>query len=248
MFTKEVIFCIVISVLCIWLYIKFKNERKKKEEVARINTKLASDNTNLVSNNTKLVADNALLEAEQLKFQLQPHTLNNILANLKVIAEKLNRGMDSLSETLDYILYKGNNHLVTVEDEMNFIKKYLALNDLFISEIDAIKVNETQINKNSPFYNEQCIPHLITAYFIENAFKHGDVNHHDFLNIQLRLTNTFFEMTVINRIKQKPSNTKKGGLGLNNMRKRLELLLSNRYEIRNSCNEQEYHSSLIIRF
>jgi len=235
-----IILLIIVAVVCIWLYKKFKNEKKQKENIAR-------ERENLARANSRLIADNALLEAEHLKFQLQPHTLNNILANLKVIASKLNKGMDSLSETLDYILYKGNTHLVSVQDEMNFIKKYLALNDLFISEIDSIKFNESQVNYNSKYFSSACVPHLITAYFIENAFKHGDVNHPEFLKIELKLSDTTFELNVVNRVRQKPIESK-GGLGLSNMKKRLELLLTGKFEIKNSCNEQEYYSSLIIRF
>ncbi len=228
------IFLLVVVIgVCIWLYIKLKNERKEREKVGR--------------ENRKLIADNALLEAEHLKFQLQPHTLNNILANLKSIANKLNKGMDSLSETLDYILYKGQSHLVSVEDEMNFIKKYLALNDLFISEIDSIKYDGSQVNTNSKHFISPCVPHLITAYFIENAFKHGDVNHPEFLKIQIKLSDTVFEMAVVNRIKQKAT-PKNGGLGLSNMKMRLDLLLTGKYEIKTTCNEQEYYSTLIIRF
>src|SRR3990172_95621 len=139
---------IVLASICIWLFIKYKQEEKQR--------------TKLVRENRKLLADNALLEAEHLKFQLQPHTLNNILTNLKLIAKKLNNGMDSLSATLDYILYKGNTHLVSVEDEINFIKKYLALNDLFISTIDSIKMDDSLVNKNSKNYTTSCVPHLIT--------------------------------------------------------------------------------------
>ena len=224
---------LVVIGVCIWLYTKFKNEQKQREEISR--------------ENARLLADKALLEAEHLKFQLQPHTLNNILTNLKLITKKLHNGMDSLSETLDYILYKGNTHLVSVQDEITFIKKYLALNDLFISEIDSIKFDSSQVISNSKYFTSNCVPHLITAYFIENAFKHGDVNHPEFLKIQLKLSDTTFEMNVVNRIRQKPNGTK-GGLGLTNMKKRLDLLLTGKYEIKNSCNEQEYISNLTIRF
>jgi len=224
---------LVVIGVCIWLYTKFKNEQKQREEISR--------------ENARLLADKALLEAEHLKFQLQPHTLNNILTNLKLITKKLHNGMDSLSETLDYILYKGNTHLVSVQDEITFIKKYLALNDLFISEIDSIKFDSSQVISNSKYFTSNCVPHLITAYFIENAFKHGDVNHPEFLKIQLKLSDTAFEMNVVNRIRQKPNGTK-GGLGLTNMKKRLDLLLTGKYEIKNSCNEQEYISNLTIRF
>jgi LytS/YehU family sensor histidine kinase len=178
---------------------------------------------------------------------LQPHTLNNILANLKSIANKLNKGMDSLSDTLDYILYKGNTHMVSVKDELEFIRKYLVLNDLFTSEIDSIKLDLAKVNKNSNKFSTNCIPHLITAYLVENAFKHGDVNHPEFLKINIILTDDLFEMIVINRLKQKP-NEKKGGIGLDNMRKRLELLLPGKFNIKTSCNEFEYISSLIINF
>lgn len=224
---------IVLLVLWINKSRKLKLERRKFESLSRLNS--------------KLVADNALLEAEHLKFQLQPHTLNNILANLKSIANKLNRGMDALSDTLDYILYQGKTHLVSVEDEMNFIQKYLALNDLFISEIDSIKFDGSQVNKNVKQFQNASVPHLITAYFIENAFKHGDVNHPEFLHIKLKLDEKAFELQVTNRIKRKPS-SKSGGLGLVNMKKRLDILHSNKYEIKNLSNELSYQSTLIIMF
>lgn len=202
----------------------------------------------LLKEKNKLELKNASLENDHLTFQMQPHTLNNILANLTLNAKKLHNGMDALSDTLDYILYRGKAHLVSVEDEIAFIKKYLALNDLFISEIDSIKLDTSKVNNTSRKYSTPTIPHLISAYFIENAFKHGDVNHPDFLKINLKLSDAIFEMTVINRIKNKPVESKKGGLGLKNMKKRLELLIPDRYEIKNSCNEQEYYSTLIIRF
>ncbi|MBU6205856.1 MAG: histidine kinase, partial [Bacteroidetes bacterium] len=148
-------------VLCIWLYTKLKKEQKQRDKISK--------------ENVKLHADNALLETEHLKFQLQPHTLNNILAHLKLTANKLNKGLASLSETLEYILYKGNSHLVSVDEEMKFIQEYLRLNELFISELDAIREDYSQVNKNSKYFSSPCIPHLITAYFIENAFKHGSI-------------------------------------------------------------------------
>jgi LytS/YehU family sensor histidine kinase len=230
--TPYIIVIIALVIGMSWLMLKLR----KKQQALDASAKTMS----------RLEAENALLEAEHLKFQLQPHTLNNILANLKVIANKLNKGMDALSETLDYILYKGNHHLVSVEDELNFIKKYLALNDLFISEIDSIKVHESQVNRQSVHYSQKCVPHLISAYFIENAFKHGDVNHPEFLTISISLTNTQFEIKVVNRIKQKPSVAKSGGIGLSNMKKRLELLMAGKYQITNQCTEQLYYSTLTI--
>ena len=211
---------------------KLSKERKEKEAILELKEKLESDVK--------------LLKAEHLKFRLQPHTLNNILASLKAVSNKLNKGMDALSETLDYILYHGDAHYVSVESELDFVRRYLALNDLFLTEIDSVKLNETEVNTSSPFYRQNCIPHLVTAYFLENAFKHGDIHHPEFLEIKVKLTDTLFEMHVVNRIKTFSMRKKSGGIGQQNMKNRLELLLRDRHEIRFSCNETEYHSLLRI--
>lgn len=228
------VFIILVFIgLCVWLYFKLSAEKRQREQLAR--------------ENARLIADNALLEADHLKFQLQPHTLINILAHLKLTANKLNKGLASLSETLEYILYKGNTNLVTVEEEITFIQEYLRLNELFISQIDVIKEDYSQVDRSSKYFSSPCIPHLITAYFIENAFKHGDITQKESLKLSLRLTEKEFELTVINKIGPKPTSAK-GGLGLNNMKKRLELLVTNKYAIKNNISENEFHSSLTILF
>lgn len=219
--------------LAIWLYVKLKAERKNSEKLS--------------SENARLIANNAMLEADQLKYQLQPHTLNNILANLKVFSNKLSLGMDSLSDTLDYILYKGNMNLVSVKDELAFIDKYLKLNDLFINEIDSVTYDTSKVDISSKYFEEACIPHLITAHFIENAFKHGDINHPNFLDIKVLLSNNSFELFITNKVKLK-TQKKAGGLGLNNMHKRLELLQIGTFKIEHGGTESDYYSKLNIEF
>ncbi len=234
-----VLFILALIGLSIWLFIKLRGARSNA-------VRLQAEKDELVKAKEALAAENALLETEHLKFQLQPHTLNNILANLKIIATKLSRGMDSLSNTLDYILYKGRTNLVSVEDELHFVETYLKLNDLFLSEVDAIVVDTEAVDRSSPLFTEACIPHLISAYFIENAFKHGDKDHPEFLRIQLKLDHEQFQLHVTNRVKKKPSE-RIGGLGLDNMKKRLELLMAGRYEVRTSSTHEEYHALLTIR-
>lgn len=221
--------CVAISIV-VWLRFKLTAEKKRVDE--------------LTKDMAQLVAKNTMLEAEHLKFQLQPHTLNNILANLRSIASRLHNGMEALSETLDYILYKGNAHLVSVESELDFVKRYLALNDLFLSEIEAVKLDDSEVNKRGKHYDSPCVPHLITAYFIENAFKHGDINHPEFLRIKVKLTDALFELHVVNKIGRFNMRKSSGGIGQRNMQKRLDLLLPGKSEIKFSCNEEEYHSIL----
>lgn len=217
------------------IYQNRKVSKERKEKAAALQLK------------QKYETDVQLLKAEHLKFRLQPHTLNNILASLKAVSNKLNKGMDALSETLDYILYQGDAHFVSVESELDFVRRYLALNDLFLTEIDSVKLNESEVNTSSPFYRQKCIPHLVTAYFLENAFKHGDISHPEFLVIKVILNDTHFEMHVVNRIKAFSMRKKSGGIGLQNMKNRLELLLRDKHEVKFNCNETEYHSLLRIQ-
>lgn len=244
----SIFFILTLIVAVIWLAIVYSKVKDLKEKLEKQNADLTNQNNLLFRENSDLVAENALLEAEHLKFQLQPHTLGNVVTTLNAIAKNLHRGTESLAESLNYILYKSNTHLVTVEEEIGFIKKYIQLNQLLYSDIISTSIDDSQVNRNSKYYNSQCIPHLISAYLVENAYKHGDKTHPDFLKIILKLSDYSFEMTVVNRLSSKPAENKNGGLGLKNMEKRLELLLNGKYEVKRSRNEQEYHSTLIIRF
>lgn len=225
-----VILVVLIAFICYSIILAQKKEIERLEE------------ENMLLGQTAYIQ-----EAENLKFQLKPHTLNNILANLRSISSRLNRGMDAFSETLEYILYNGKNHVVSVEEEIGFIKTYLSLNDLFITEIDSIKLNITAVDKKSTFYSIPCIPHLISAYFIENAFKHGDIHHPEFLKINIKLTEDIFELEVINKIKSTGTTSKKG-IGLDNMNKRLQLLSYGAFEVKTGIKNNQYFSKLTLSF
>lgn len=209
-----------------------RNERIAKAHVAK--------------ENARLIAQNAILEAEQLKFQLQPHTLINILSNLKAVAKKLDKGMTSLSDTLEYILYKGKGNLVSVEDELIFMRRYLDLNDLFLSQLDSIRFDDSKVEANSIYYRKPCLPHLVTGYLIENAFKHGDAKHPEFMQISVALKGDSFELRVANKL-LKTKHNRPGGIGLVNMRKRMDLILAGKYEIRQHSNETDYVTTLLIK-
>lgn len=232
---KEILILIIVIIflLTIWIYSRLLKEKRLREELG--------------TENRLLIADNALLEAEHLKFQLQPHTLRNMVATLHVASKNLYRGSEALSDTLDYVLYHGNKHLVSIHDELTFLKNYKSLQGNFVHQIDSIKIEEEEVDTECKHFNSACIPHMITAYFVENAFKHGDVNHPEFLTISLKLSDKSFEMLVINRIKHKDQNGN-SGIGLVNMQKRLDLLLTGQYELKNFFKDQEYHSYLKINF
>lgn len=230
----------------IWLYLKLRESRKRNDSLIIVNNKISEHNKQLTRANSQLVADNALLEAEQLKFQLQPHTLGNVVSTLNAIAKNLHRGTESLAESLNYILYKGNSHLVSVEDEVGFIRKYIQLNQLLYSDIISVNLDDSQVDSNSRHYKQHCIPHLISAYLIENAYKHGDKAHPEFLKIKVVLIEDKFEIIVINKVNPKPAQNVSGGIGLKNMEKRLALLFGNKFRIEKTSDASVYSTTLTL--
>lgn len=208
---------------------------------------LSSKNEELLNRISQLEQDNKVLEAETLKFSLQPHTLRNIFAQFHVISQKLTVGIDALTDSLEYLFDKGKNHFVSIKEEVEFIEQYLKLNSLFLNEIDAITIDRKEVDRNVIEDKSKQIPHLITAYFLENAFKHGNKKHPEFLRVKIIAKNQLFEIHVINKLKPSTQVRKTTGIGLDNMKKRLNLFTPNKFEIKNSCNEEEYHSILKIQ-
>jgi LytS/YehU family sensor histidine kinase len=238
---EETIIVILTIILIGWLILKLRKEKK-------INKSLENENNLLVKENSKLLADNAVLEFEHLKFQLEPHTLGNVVSTLTAVAKNLHKGTESLGSSLNYILYKGNKILVSVEDEINFTKKYIQLHDFLSSDILSVDIDDSQVDSNLKHYSTPSIPHLITAYLIENAYKHGDKSHPDFLKIKFKLTDKEFEMSVINRVPKEVKSHKDGGVGLKNMEKRLELLMNDKYKITRELARETYSSTIKIIF
>lgn len=208
--------------------------------------KLKEDLNRVIRRNSEISAKNTSLEMHKLKYALQPHTLNNILANLKAMSNQISRSMDSLSEVLEYIFYHGEDHLVSVEEEVEFIKGYVQLQDAFTKEIDSIQLDLNHLNTDSIRYTEKCIPHLITAYLIENAFKHGDINHPEFLKVSISLSDNNFSIVVRNKTR-KNYESRKIGIGLSNMKHRLKILKEGMYNFETNKKEDEFSAALTIK-
>lgn len=207
---------------------------------------LTKQNSRMLKRNAQISAKNTSLEMHKLKFALQPHTLNNILANLKAMSNQISRSMDSLSEILEYIFYHGEDHLESIENEVEFIRGYVQLQSVFTREIDSIQLNVEHVDERSSNYSEPLIPHLITAYLIENAFKHGDINHPEFLKVNISSSDNNFSIVVKNKTKPNYESRTKG-IGLNNMHQRLKILKEGKYTFETSKSEDEFTAALTIQ-
>lgn len=207
---------------------------------------LKQQNSRMLKRNADISAKNTSLEMHKLKFAMQPHTLNNILANLKAMSNKISRSMDSLSEILEYIFYHGEDHLESIKNEVEFIRGYVQLQSIYTKEIDSIQLNVEHVNERSSKYSEPLIPHLITAYLIENAFKHGDINHPEFLKVNISSSDNNFSIVVKNKTKPNYESRRKG-IGLTNMHQRLKHLKEGKYTFETSKSEDEFTAALTIQ-
>ncbi|NER13695.1 histidine kinase [Leptobacterium flavescens] len=177
--------------------------------------------------NAELEREKAAAELNFLKSQIHPHFLFNTLNNLYVLTlKKSDQAPDTvikLSEMLDYMLYKCSDRYVSIENEVQLLDNYIALEKLrygdslqieFLKEIDN---NATEI---AP---------LILLSIVENAFKHGasGTSEDAEIKIELKLRDRQLNFKVYNDknpLEQAdPANYKKG-IGIRNIRKQLELI------------------------
>lgn len=224
------LFLLGIPVALVVLFIKLRRTRKERDALLKEKERISAHRDELIKENAGLEAENALLQQDNLKIQLEPHTVKNIMGRLQAYASNLSHGMDTMMKTMDYVLYKGSSHTVSVEEEVGFMRSYMDMQAIVRKERDGMVLITDKIDKNSRWYSQPCIPHLVTGYLLENAFKHGDVEHPEFLRVVVSLVGNDFRMEVINMVGRKHG-TAAGGIGLKNMEERLESLLDGSFHI-----------------
>jgi LytS/YehU family sensor histidine kinase len=182
------------------------------------------------------------LELENSKFRLNPHLFKNTLNSIQSYAFRTYQVLEKLGGVLDYILYDSNVSYISIKEELEFAQNFIELNKIKLSPIFDIRVRMI-VNEANPFYNEALIAPLISAYFIENAFKHGDFQRKDaFISIMFELKEDEFDLTVSNTINKSPMFSSKGGIGKENMKKRLEILYGNSCRLNYSV-ENDIHTA-----
>ena len=190
----------------------------------------------------ELLQDKNTAELAFLKSQLNPHFLFNILNNIYVLtykkSDKAPEAMLKLSEMMRYMLYESNEPTVLLEKEVRYLDNMIELQRMRLEGSPFIDVLF-----QGDFAEKQIAP-LILAPFIENAFKHGEFyDHSSPLIIHFQESNGNLNFLV----KNKKSNHIKdamGGIGITNVRRRLEMLYTNRYGLEISDEATEYTCEL----
>lgn len=192
----------------------------------------------------RLEKENLEQQLEYLKYQINPHffmnTLNNIHALVDIDAEKAKSTILELSKMMRFVLYEGNKKGVPLTREFDFIRNYVTL--MRLRYTDKVKIT-VDLPTQAP---DRQIPPLMLITFIENAFKHGiSYQHESFIDVKVGIEGTKLRFTCRNSKADKP-NQEKGGVGLTNVKQRLNLLYDNNFTLNIQDEPDIYNVELTI--
>jgi LytS/YehU family sensor histidine kinase len=178
----------------------------------------------------KLEKEKVSTELSFLKQQINPHFLFNSLNSIYSLSiSKSETTPDSilkLSSILRYVLYESEKELVFLHDELQTIKDYIELQKLRLTEMVTVNYKVEGISENKK------IEPLLLIPIIENAFKYGVDNiKKSFIDINIKIREGKIELEVSNKIVAiADKNKTDSGIGIKNIKRRLDLLHGNNYE------------------
>jgi hypothetical protein len=170
-------------------------------------------------------------ELKSLRAQLNPHFLFNTLNNIYSLSidnsPKTSSAIGKLSDILDYALYRCNSDFVSVSGEMKLIDDYIELEKLRYDERLEIIVEKYIQQENQ-------VPPLVFLSLVENAFKHGAGEDSGSPKIWISLDSNFKSVVfkVVNTYVGFEVEENKESIGLKNIKKQLDLLYGNHYDLK----------------
>ena len=186
-------------------------------------------------------------ELEYLKFQVNPHffmnSLNNIHALIDIDKEKAQGAVMELSGLMRYVLYDKSSMFLPLEKEMQFLGNYIDLMRLRYTDRLEIKTSFTQEHKGV------YVPSLLFMQFVENAFKHGVTYKKQsqiYVSFSVDEDNGNVVFVCRNTLPGTDSPAASGGIGIENARKRLELLYGEKASLDISNDGNWYNVELKI--
>lgn len=192
---------------------------------------------------TQLKYNEMQTKLDYLKYQINPHffmnTLNNIHALVDIDTEKAKQTIVELSKLMRYVLYESDKKFILLQKEIQFLKHYAELMRIRYPD-DSVTIEIDMPDDTGNI----AIPPLLVISFVENAFKHGvSFRNESFVNITLRTDNKNIIFTCRNS-NAKHNQDQHHGIGLDNIKKRLELLYPNKYVL--SIDEQDDEFSVLM--
>ena len=196
--------------------------------------------------NKELEKQKLQTELAFLKNQVSPHffmnTLNNIHALVDINSEDAKESIIKLSKLMRYLLYDTEHGKTMLAKEIEFIKSYVDLMKLRFTDQVSVTLSFPETIPNIK------IPPMLFTSLVENAFKHGvSYQNESFIEIIMNVDRKFLVFRIKNS-KQDSNNglNEKGGIGLENLRKRLDLIYSEKYSLKQNETEEAFEINIKI--
>ena len=193
----------------------------------------------------RLQRQNIQAEMYYLKHQINPHflmnTLNNIHALVDIDSEAAKQTVIQLSDMMRYVVYDTGGNDIALKEDIKFVKNYIEL--MRIRYTDDVKI---LFNYPHNLKGRVGIPPLIFIVFVENAFKHGvSYSSNSYISIDIKYEDGVIVGRFENSVNDKGNNPKPG-IGLDNVRKRLDLIYGSNYELKIDDTNDRYCVTLKI--
>ncbi|NIG55756.1 sensor histidine kinase [Chitinophaga sp. Cy-1792] len=198
----------------------------------------------LLEYNQAILEENKNTEIKFLKAQINPHfifnTLNNIYSMVYFQSDKSLPAIEKLSQIMRFTTYESQKEKIRLADEVEYIKAYIELEELrhattaFVNFID--NVDDEYIE----------IPPYMLSPLVENALKHGVASAKDPITITLHASKQALKFHVENEIGTQQKD-KLGGIGLDNLKKRLHLYYPGNHQLQLSSSNNKFTAQLSIK-
>ena len=194
----------------------------------------------------QLKDEKAKTELLHLKSQVNPHFFFNMLNNLYGLVNKDSKKAQALilklSDMMRYSIYEGQKERVTLEEEIEYLQNYIELHQMrYHKKIDVefdLDIQETGVR----------VMPLLFIILLENAFKHGVENLRKDAYVYLDMTTTENEIQFrIENNFDKSEVSKEAGIGLENLKRRLELVYPNQHSLSISKTDDVYKVLLTLQ-
>ncbi len=214
-----------------------------------VGCKLAWDNLQKQSQLEQMEKEHVQSQLQFLKSQLNPHFLFNNLNNLYAYSQedspKTQDFILKLSAILRYMLYESKENFVPLEKELTYLEDFISL-----QELQMETRGEVHFEVLGDIRNKWIAP-LILITFVENCFKHSLTSQTDgiFIEIRVRIKDQkleFFSVNTFSDIENSSQPLLTSGIGLDNVRKRLNLLYKDLHHLKTYTQGDKYYVELSL--
>ena len=185
-------------------------------------------------------------ELQFLRAQLNPHflfnSLNSIYSLVRDKSSEAPHAVITLSELMRYMIYEAKKELVPLVKEIEYIRNFTQLQILRLSDSKNVKI------RICGDYEDSLIAPLLLIPFVENAFKYGtDFKGNTYVDINLKIVSGTLFFSVVNKVGAYKKDMENSGIGLENIKSRLQMLYPNEHVLNIKKTQGNYEVNLELQ-